>query len=43
MSTPLINQLGVVQRNITRADRAATEKLGALAAPPCMKPWAGWR
>ena len=28
MTTSLMNQLGVVKRNITRADRAAVEKLG---------------
>jgi 4-hydroxy-4-methyl-2-oxoglutarate aldolase len=30
MSTPLINQLGVVKRHIDRADRAAADKLGAF-------------
>jgi 4-hydroxy-4-methyl-2-oxoglutarate aldolase len=32
MTTPLINQLGVVKRNIVRADRAATEQLGAFGS-----------
>ena len=32
MTTPLINQLGVVKRNIERADRAATERLGKLGS-----------
>ena len=32
MSTPLINQLGIVKRNIERADRAATERLAPLGS-----------
>ena len=32
MTTPLINQLGVVKRNITRADRAAVEHLGSFGS-----------
>jgi len=32
MTTPLMNQLGVVKRNIERADRAATERLGKLGS-----------
>jgi 4-hydroxy-4-methyl-2-oxoglutarate aldolase len=32
MTTPLMNQLGVVKRNIARADRAATERLGKLGS-----------
>jgi 4-hydroxy-4-methyl-2-oxoglutarate aldolase len=32
MTTPLMNQLGVVKRNIGRADRAATERLGKLGS-----------
>ena len=32
MSTPLINQLGIVKRNIERADRSAVEKLGKLGS-----------
>ena len=32
MTTPLINQLGVVKRHIERADKAATEQLGKLGA-----------
>jgi hypothetical protein len=37
----LMNQLGIVKRNIERADRAAVEQLAASAAPPCTKRWAG--
>jgi 4-hydroxy-4-methyl-2-oxoglutarate aldolase len=32
MTMPLMNQLGVVKRNIERADRAATERLGKLGS-----------
>jgi 4-hydroxy-4-methyl-2-oxoglutarate aldolase len=32
MTTPLMNQLGVVKRNIERADRATTERLGKLGS-----------
>lgn len=32
MSTPLMNQLGIVKRHIERADRAATERLGKLGS-----------
>jgi len=32
MSTPLMNQLGIVKRNIERADRAAAEHLGRLGS-----------
>jgi 4-hydroxy-4-methyl-2-oxoglutarate aldolase len=32
MTTPLINQLGVVKRHIDRADRAAADKLGTFGA-----------
>jgi 4-hydroxy-4-methyl-2-oxoglutarate aldolase len=32
MTTPLMNQLGIVKRNIERADRAATERLGKLGS-----------
>ncbi|MBB3211798.1 4-hydroxy-4-methyl-2-oxoglutarate aldolase [Herbaspirillum sp. Sphag1AN] len=32
MTTPLINQLGVVKRNITRADQTAVEQLAQLGA-----------
>jgi len=32
MTTPLMNQLGVVKRNIQRADRAATGRLGKLGS-----------
>jgi len=32
MSTPLINQLGIVKRNIERAERAAAEHLGRLGS-----------
>jgi 4-hydroxy-4-methyl-2-oxoglutarate aldolase len=32
MSTPLMNQLGIVKRNIERADRDATERLGTLGS-----------
>jgi 4-hydroxy-4-methyl-2-oxoglutarate aldolase len=32
MTTPLMNQLGVVKRQIERADRAATERLGKLGS-----------
>lgn len=32
MSTPLMNQLGIVKRNIERADRAATERLAPLGS-----------
>jgi len=32
MTTPLMNQLGIVKRNIERADRAAVEQLAALGA-----------
>jgi 4-hydroxy-4-methyl-2-oxoglutarate aldolase len=32
MTTPLMNQLGVVKRTIERADRAATERLGKLGS-----------
>ena len=32
MTTPLINQLGVVKRTIVRADRAAVEQLAQLGA-----------
>ncbi|MCS0631124.1 4-carboxy-4-hydroxy-2-oxoadipate aldolase/oxaloacetate decarboxylase [Telluria mixta] len=32
MTTPLMNQLGIVKRNIGRADRAATERLGKLGS-----------
>jgi len=32
MTTPLMNQLGVVKRNIHRADRAATGRLGKLGS-----------
>ena len=32
MNAPLINQLGVVKRLITRADRAASDKLGTFGA-----------
>jgi 4-hydroxy-4-methyl-2-oxoglutarate aldolase len=32
MTTPLMNQLGVVKRNIERADCAATERLGKLGS-----------
>ncbi|VXB97377.1 4-hydroxy-4-methyl-2-oxoglutarate aldolase/4-carboxy-4-hydroxy-2-oxoadipate aldolase [Massilia sp. 9I] len=32
MTTPFINQLGVVRRNIERADRSATEALGKLGS-----------
>lgn len=32
MTTPSINQLGVVHRNIARADKSATEALGALGS-----------
>ena len=32
MTTPLMNQLGIVKRNIERADRAATEQLGKLGS-----------
>jgi hypothetical protein len=33
-------ELGVVYRNITRADRAAGRRLAAWAVPPCTRPWA---
>jgi 4-hydroxy-4-methyl-2-oxoglutarate aldolase len=32
MSTPLMNQLGIVKRNIERADRAATERLAGFGS-----------
>jgi 4-hydroxy-4-methyl-2-oxoglutarate aldolase len=32
MTTPLMNQLGIVKRNIERADRAAVEQLGKLGS-----------
>jgi 4-hydroxy-4-methyl-2-oxoglutarate aldolase len=32
MTTPLMNQLGIVKRNIERADRAAAEHLGRLGS-----------
>jgi 4-hydroxy-4-methyl-2-oxoglutarate aldolase len=32
MSTPLMNHLGIVKRNIERADRDATERLGTLGS-----------
>lgn len=32
MSTPLMNQLGIVKRNIERADAAAVERLGRLGS-----------
>jgi 4-hydroxy-4-methyl-2-oxoglutarate aldolase len=32
MTTPLMNQLGIVKRNIERADRAAVERLGNLGS-----------
>jgi len=32
MSTPLMNQLGIVKRNIERADRDASERLGKLGS-----------
>jgi 4-hydroxy-4-methyl-2-oxoglutarate aldolase len=32
MTTPLMNQLGIVKRNIERADRAATGRLGKLGS-----------
>jgi 4-hydroxy-4-methyl-2-oxoglutarate aldolase len=32
MTTPLMNQLGIVKRNIERADRAATGRLGQLGS-----------
>lgn len=32
MSTPLINQLGVVKRNVVRADAAAAERLGRFGS-----------
>jgi 4-hydroxy-4-methyl-2-oxoglutarate aldolase len=32
MTTPLMNQLGIVKRNIERADRAAAEQLGSLGS-----------
>ncbi len=32
MTTPLMNQLGIVKRNIERADRVATERLGKLGS-----------
>lgn len=32
MSTPLMNQLGIVKRNIERADRAAVEQLGSFGS-----------
>lgn len=32
MTTPLMNQLGIVKRNIGRADRAAAERLGKLGS-----------
>jgi 4-hydroxy-4-methyl-2-oxoglutarate aldolase len=32
MTTPLMNQLGIVKRNIERADRAAAERLGKLGS-----------
>jgi hypothetical protein len=40
MTTPLMNQLGVVKRNIERADRERVEQMPASAAPPCTRPWA---
>ena len=34
-------ELGVVYRNIVRADRAAADGLAAASArPPCTRPWA---
>jgi 4-hydroxy-4-methyl-2-oxoglutarate aldolase len=48
MTTPLMHQLGVVRRNIERADRAATERLGTLGSATVheamgrvglLKPW----
>jgi hypothetical protein len=32
MTTPLINQLGIVKRNIERADSTAVEQLGRLGS-----------
>jgi 4-hydroxy-4-methyl-2-oxoglutarate aldolase len=32
MTTPMMNQLGIVKRNIERADREATERLGRLGS-----------
>lgn len=32
MTTPMMNQLGIVKRNIERADREATERLGMLGS-----------
>ena len=37
---PDMYELGVVYRNITRADRAAADGLAALVPPPCTRPWA---
>jgi hypothetical protein len=32
MTTPLMNQLGIVKRNIERADRSAVERLAGLGS-----------
>jgi 4-hydroxy-4-methyl-2-oxoglutarate aldolase len=37
-----MNQLGIVKRNIERADRAPWNAWPASAAPPCTRPWAGF-
>jgi hypothetical protein len=35
-------ELGVVYRNITRADRATADGLAAFGRPRCTRPWAAW-
>ena len=34
-----MTELGIVKRNITRADKAAVENSVVLVWPQCTKPW----
>jgi 4-hydroxy-4-methyl-2-oxoglutarate aldolase len=43
MTTPLINQLGVVKRNIVRADRAIADQLGTFGSATVHEQWAASR
>ncbi len=35
-----MNDLGIVKRNIVRADTAAVEQLALFGSPPCTRRWA---
>jgi 4-hydroxy-4-methyl-2-oxoglutarate aldolase len=41
MTTPM-NNLGIVKRNIVRADKAAVARLAKLGVATITRPWAAW-